>query len=186
MPAALGVREEYHRPNSRVLRPEEPQLLEQVSTRGNDPRLADLIVLCPPTNSRLVEVHVIPTQRQNCAQTAASAPSQQDEWMQKWVNRRCHREQPADGCRIQERAFGVFLRWNADLLEHMSGEERATSLVLLAGPVQRRFEHPEISLNGIRSDRPSRHTPAAAPHDILVNPIRRQLADHLIVPEELA
>lgn len=45
--------------------PEHPKMLQQVMASRNHPSLADLVVLCPPTNGRLLEVHVVPTERQD-------------------------------------------------------------------------------------------------------------------------
>src|SRR5438128_8995972 len=98
---------------------------------------------------------------------------------------RSHREESPDGFRFQERPFGVSLRGDADLLEGVSSEEGVTSFVLLAGPVERGFEHAQVPANRVGSDATAFHAPAASPHDVIVNAIRRQLAHDLTTPEEL-
>src|SRR5690242_6293256 len=98
---------------------------------------------------------------------------------------RSHREESPDGFRIKERPLGVLLCWDADLFQGVSREEGMTSLVLLTRPVERRLEHPEIPLNRVGSNETPRQPPAAAPYDVLVNPIWRQLGDRLVMSEEL-
>src|SRR5439155_25651283 len=98
---------------------------------------------------------------------------------------RSHGDESPNGFRVQKWALRVLLSWDPHLLEHVPGEERATPVILLAGPVQRRLEHPKIPLNCVGSNETPRHPPAAAPYDVLVNPIRRQLGDYLVMSEEL-
>src|SRR5205809_1127402 len=98
---------------------------------------------------------------------------------------RRYREERPDGARFQNWSLGVLLRWDAHLLESVSSEERMSSFVLLARPVQCCLKHPQVALNRVGSDTTARHSPAAPPHDVVVNTIRRELAHELGTPEEL-
>jgi hypothetical protein len=89
------------------------------------------------------------------------------------------------GCRLEDGPLGVFLRWKPDLLEGMPSEERVTPLVLLAGPIEPGLEHPQVPLNRASTDAAMRHASAAPPNDIVVNPVRSQLAHRLGASEEL-
>src|SRR5437667_4510885 len=98
---------------------------------------------------------------------------------------RSYREESPDGFRVQERPFGVFLRGYADLFECVSSEEGVTSFVLLAGPVERGFKHAQVPSNRVGSDATASRASVASPYDVVVNAIRRELADELTAPEEL-
>src|SRR2546421_12619489 len=98
---------------------------------------------------------------------------------------RGHSQQSADGVRVEERSLRILLRWDPELLEYVPGEEGVTSIIFLAGPIQRRFEHPQVTPDRIGAHETARCPAVAAPHDVLVNAIRREIANRLIKPEEL-
>src|SRR5438309_4630491 len=98
---------------------------------------------------------------------------------------RSHREESPDGFRVQEGSLGIFLRGDADLFECVSSEEGVTSFVLLAGPVQRGFEHAQVPSNRVGSDATASRASVASPYDVVVNPIRRELAHQLTASKEL-
>src|SRR6266550_8069611 len=98
---------------------------------------------------------------------------------------RSHRDESPDGFHLQERSLGVLLRGDADLLERVSSEEGVTSFVLLAGPIQRGFEHAQVPSNRVGSDATTSRASVASPYDVVVNPIRRELAHQLSPSEEL-
>jgi len=96
-----------------------------------------------------------------------------------------HRDESPGGFHLQERSLRVLLRGDANLFEGVSSEEGVTSFVLLARPVQCGLKHPQVPPNRVGSDPTTLHAPAASPHHIVVNSIRRQLAHQLAAPEEL-
>src|SRR6266702_1563470 len=98
---------------------------------------------------------------------------------------RSHRQESSDGFRLQERSLGVLLSGDADLFERVSSEEGVTSFVLLAGPVERSFEHAQVPSNRVGSDAPVSRASVASPYHVVVNAIRRELAYQLTAPEEL-
>src|SRR2546427_11752717 len=102
MAASLRVWKQQHRPDSRARGPELSQLLEQVATRRNDPCLADFVVLRPPTNDRLLEVHVVPAQREDSADATPRAPCNENQRTQERMYGRSHREQGTGGSRIEK------------------------------------------------------------------------------------
>src|SRR2546427_9321234 len=97
---------------------------------------------------------------------------------------RRYRDERPDGARFQNWSLGVLLRWDAHLLEGVSSEERMSSFVLLARPVQCCLKHPQVTADRVGSDPTAFNAPAASPHHIVVNPIRGQLAHQLAAPEE--
>src|SRR2546422_6334656 len=101
------------------------------------------------------------------------------------MDSRSHRDESSDGFRVQERPFRVFLRGDADLFECVSRQEGVTSFVLLAGPVERGFEHAQVPSNRVGSDATACRASIASPYDVVVNAIRRELAHELTAPEEL-
>jgi len=96
-----------------------------------------------------------------------------------------NREENPDGIRLQNRSLGILLGWDAHLLESVPCEEGVSALILLTRPIERGFEHPQVSLNRIGSDPTASNTPAPSPHHVIVNSIRCQLAHELGAPEEL-
>src|SRR6266513_5097210 len=101
------------------------------------------------------------------------------------MNAWSHRNERADGFRVEQRSFGVLLRRDADLFERVSREEGVTSLVLLASPVERGFKHAQVPPNRVGSDATACRAPVAPPYHVVVNAIRRELAHQLTAPEKL-
>src|SRR5213080_1477898 len=101
------------------------------------------------------------------------------------MDARSYRDESADGSHLQERSLGVLLRGDTDLFERVSSEERVTSFVLLARPVERGLEHAQVPPNRVGSDATACRAPVASPYHVIVNAIRREFAHQLTAPEKL-
>src|SRR2546428_524341 len=130
--ATLGVRKQQHRTNSAVFRAELPQLLYDLAMHRHDPGLADFVMLGAPTDRAVLEVHIVPAERQDTAQATPRAPRQENQQTQERMDRGRDRQQRANGALLDHRPLGVFFGGNLVLLHRVPVEERLTPLVLLA------------------------------------------------------
>src|SRR5437016_10317571 len=146
--AALWVREQQHGADSAAFRAESPQLLHDLAMHRHDPGLADFVMLGAPTDRAVLEVHIVPAERQDTAQATPRAPRQENQQTQERMDRGRDRQQRANRALFDYGPLGVFLGGNLVFLHRVPGEERLTPLVLLAGPVQRGLGDPPMSIEG--------------------------------------
>src|SRR2546430_4394756 len=104
--ATLGVRKQQHRTNSAVFRAELPQLLYDLAMHRYDPGLANFVMLSAPADRPILEVHVVPAERQDTAQPSPRAPRQENQQTQERMNRGRDCQQCANRALLDHRSLG--------------------------------------------------------------------------------